>query len=172
MISHQQNCDIEDEVKTTLFKVVNISILYVNHEHQFFNPLAPEGCSINSKSIIFKLIIRNSGLDTWCEIAHGWMPQNLTNEKSTLVWVIAWCQAITCANVDWEQCRHIASLGNNELMHTRTKWAHERQVVNGTWGVSTFLEQWMSVPRLNNQDFCAYLWFSRHVWKQTRQICG
>ena len=28
---------------------------------------------------------------THCEIAAGWMPQNLTDEKSTLVQVMAWC---------------------------------------------------------------------------------
>ena len=42
--------------------------------------------------IIFKLIIQNSSLGAHCGIAVRWMPQNLTNEKSTLVQVMAWCR--------------------------------------------------------------------------------
>ena len=44
-------------------------------------------------------------------IALRWMPQDLTNEKSTLVQVTVWCsrqQAITWANVDPNLCRHMA----------------------------------------------------------------
>ena len=42
------------------------------------------------------------------------MPMNLTNGKSTLVQVIRQ-QAITWANVDPDLCRHMTSLGHNEL---------------------------------------------------------
>ena len=51
------------------------------------NSLAPEICGSNFKSIIFILIIQG----THCEIAARRMPQNLTDEKSTLVQVMAWC---------------------------------------------------------------------------------
>ena len=40
--------------------------------------------------VIFNLIIQDSSLDTHYEIALRWMPQNLTNEKSTLVQVMSW----------------------------------------------------------------------------------
>ena len=49
------------------------------------------------------------------------MPLDLTDDKSTLVQVMAWCrqatkqQAITWANVDLDLCRHMVSLGHNEL---------------------------------------------------------
>ena len=46
------------------------------------------------------------------------MPLDLTDDKSTLVQVMAWCrrqQAITSANVDPDLCRQMASLGLNEL---------------------------------------------------------
>ena len=63
---------------------------------QWVNSLAPGKCSINFKSIIFKLTIQKSSLGTCCEIAlRRRMPQNLTNEKSTLVQVMAWCCQIT-----------------------------------------------------------------------------
>ena len=47
-----------------------------------------------------------------------WMPQNLTDDKSTLVQV--WLggirqQAICWVNVDPDLCRHMASLGVNDL---------------------------------------------------------
>ena len=48
------------------------------------------------------------------------MPMDLTDGKSTLVQVMAWChqqQAITWANVDPDLCRHMVSLGPNELTH-------------------------------------------------------
>ena len=59
------------------------------------NPLAPGRCENNFKSKIFKLYhvyIKNSSLGTHCEIALRWMPQNLINEKSTLVQVMACCR--------------------------------------------------------------------------------
>ena len=49
------------------------------------------------------------------------MPLDLTDDKSTLVQVMAWCrQAISWANVDLDLCCHMhdmASLGHNELTH-------------------------------------------------------
>ena len=46
------------------------------------------------------------------------MPQDLTDDKSTLVQVMAWCrmqQAITWTSVDQDLQRHMASLCPNEL---------------------------------------------------------
>ena len=47
------------------------------------------------------------------EIALRWMSLDLTDDKSTLAQVMAWCQqqAITRANGDPELCRQMASLG-------------------------------------------------------------
>ena len=47
------------------------------------------------KSIVFKLITQISSLATYCNIAVRWMPQNLTNEKSTLVRIMVWCLEAT-----------------------------------------------------------------------------
>ena len=46
----------------------------------------------NFKGIIFKLIILKSIQGTRYEIVLIWMPHNLSNEKSTLVRVMAWCR--------------------------------------------------------------------------------
>ena len=75
----------------------------------------------NFKSVIFKLIIQNSSMGFRCLIALRWMPQDLTDEKSTLVQVIAWCHQATSHNLS--QCWpgpycHVASLGHNELRNT------------------------------------------------------
>ena len=45
-------------------------------------------CGSDFISIMFKLIIHN----TCCEITVRWMPLNITNQKSTFVHVMAWCQ--------------------------------------------------------------------------------
>ena len=62
---------------------------------QIINPLAPERCSNNNKSVNFKLIAQNSNLVTHCEIALRWMSQNFTHKKSTLVQAMAWCRQAT-----------------------------------------------------------------------------
>ena len=46
-----------------------------------YNSLALGRCDSNFKTVIFKLIIQNRSLDTSCEIALRWMPQNFTNGK-------------------------------------------------------------------------------------------
>ena len=72
--------------------------------------------NLNGILDIFKHILV---IDEWgisCEIALIWMSLDFTDDQSTLV---AWRQqAITWANVDQDLCRHMASLGYNELkMH-------------------------------------------------------
>ena len=52
------------------------------------------------------------------EITLWWMSLDLSDDKSTLFQVMTWyrkAQAITRANVDADLCRHMASLGHNEL---------------------------------------------------------
>ena len=52
-------------------------------------------CGSDLKNTIFKLIIQNYSLSTCCEIALWWMPQNITNKKSRLVQIMAWCRQAT-----------------------------------------------------------------------------
>ena len=62
--------------------------------HIYWGPssVVPKRCGSNFESIIFKLIRQNSNLSTRCEIPFRWIPQNLTNGKSTLVQMMAWCR--------------------------------------------------------------------------------
>ena len=65
----------------------------------YFNTLNPGRFVSNFKSFIFKPILNNS-LGTHCDIALRLMPQNLTNEKSTLVPIMSWChQALVLINL-------------------------------------------------------------------------
>ena len=54
-----------------------------------FNPLASGRCGTDLKNIIVKLITQNSSMGRHYETALWWTPQNLTNEKSTSVQVMA-----------------------------------------------------------------------------------
>ena len=60
-----------------------------------FNSLAPEKFEWNFRHVIFKQILV---IDSWgisCEIALDWMSLDLTEDKSTLVQVMAWCRQAT-----------------------------------------------------------------------------
>ena len=66
---------------------------YINSDgvHIYINSLAPGRCGSNFESI-FKLILQISSLGTCCEIALMGLLQNVANEKSILVQVMAWCR--------------------------------------------------------------------------------
>ena len=49
------------------------------------NSLAPGRCSFYHKLVIFKLISRRDISSISCKIALGWMPQDLTDDWSTLI---------------------------------------------------------------------------------------
>ena len=61
-----------------------------------------------------------NGLNTRNEIGLMWMSQHFTNEKSTLVQVMAWCRQTTShclSQCRLRSCRHTTSLNHNELIH-------------------------------------------------------
>ena len=62
-------------------------------------------------SSLDKLILSFDGWNISCEIALGRLSMDFTDDKLTLVQVMAWCrrkQAITWANVHPDICRHMA----------------------------------------------------------------
>ena len=67
-----------------------------------FNSLAPWRFQFNFRKVIFKLNLVNGGWGISYEIALRWMPQDLTNDKSTLVQVMAWCRQAASHNLS--QC--------------------------------------------------------------------
>ena len=56
---------------------------------KWVNSLAPGSCG--SEFTIFKLISRIDIMNISCEIAFKWMPQDLSDNKSTFVQVRSWC---------------------------------------------------------------------------------
>ena len=68
---------------------------------QWVNSLETWRYGSNFKCITFKLIIQNRSFGIWCEIALRWIPQNFTNEKSTLLQVMAWCHQATSHYLSW-----------------------------------------------------------------------
>ena len=83
--------------------VVEIMYTYLTHW-----PL--RGSGVNSKIMIFEIIIQSSISGTCSEMVFWLISLNLTYEKSTLVQVIDWChqqQAIIWANVDTDVCHHM-----------------------------------------------------------------
>ena len=61
---------------------------------QWVNSLAPGRCGCNLKLVILQLISRIDVLST-CEIALRWKKQDLTDDKSALAQVMAWCRQAT-----------------------------------------------------------------------------
>ena len=85
------------------------------------NSLAPGKFQYNlgpkKKQLTSKLILVNSGWGISYEIALRWMPLDLTDDKSTLVQVIAWCRQATshCLSQCWPR-----STSPNRV--TRPQW--------------------------------------------------
>ena len=72
-------------------KTMHVVKIFLGGWEGSFNSLATGRCGRSFKSIIFKLIIQNSRLDPCSEIALRWMPQDITDDKSILVQIMAWC---------------------------------------------------------------------------------
>ena len=138
------------------------------------NSLAPGICINNLESIILKHMLRIKFKSTACKIALRWVPQNLTNKKSTLVQVMAWCnrqQAITWANVDPDLCRHMASKGNNGLTLVDVSGVWQPWINNGGLSLPQqhYISQWECLMATANDQY--KVWECQHqsdilLWKR------
>ena len=87
-----------------------------------FNSLAPGRSEWDSKNVIFNLVLLIGIFRSSHHNALRWMPQDLTDDKSTLVQVMAWCCQATSHYLSqcWlSSCRLMASLGHNKLRCSR-----------------------------------------------------
>ena len=66
-----------------------------NLHHIFLNSLAPGKFEWNFRYLIFQIISVIVGRVISCELALRWMSLGLTDDKSTLVLVMAWCHQAT-----------------------------------------------------------------------------
>ena len=131
----------------------------------FVNSLAPGKSGFNFKSVIFHLVLLIGIFRSYDDNALRWMSRDLSEDKSTLVQVRAWCghqQAITWANVDPDLCRHMASLGHNELTHRPLGGVNENFIrkailtltlVTDGWNISCeIVPRWMSVDLTDDKS--------------------
>ena len=65
------------------------------HGEILINSLAPGKIEWNFRSLIFQIISVIDGWGISCELTLRWMSLDLTNDKSTLVQVMAWCRQAT-----------------------------------------------------------------------------
>ena len=97
---------------------------------QAINSLAPGKFEWNFRHVIFKQILVIDGWGISCEIALSWKPQDLTDDKSTLVQVMAWCHQATSHylsqcwprslspyGVTWPQWVELSQWWHGSLMH-------------------------------------------------------
>ena len=75
--------------------MMNEKVKIVWADELAFNSLAPGRFQFNFRKVIFKLTLVNGGWSISYKIALRWMPQDLTDDKSTLVQVMAWCHQAT-----------------------------------------------------------------------------
>ena len=85
-----------------------------------FNSLAPGRFQFNIRKLIFKQGLVNGTWDITYEIVLRWMPLDLTDDKSTVVQVMAWCRQAT--NHYLSQCWP-RSISPNGV--TRPQWVNK-----------------------------------------------
>ena len=78
--------------QTTLHGITMISRVGISCH---LNSLAPRRFECDSKNVIFNLVLLIGIFRSFHDNALGWMPQDLTDDKSTLVQVMAWCRQAT-----------------------------------------------------------------------------
>ena len=82
-----------------IIKIINASLCHkgtMNQiREQWVNSLAPGRSECDSKNIIFNLVLLIGIFRSSHDNAVWWMPQDLSDDKSTLVQVMAWCHQAT-----------------------------------------------------------------------------
>ena len=78
--------------KTTVLKQI---LSWTQPGHLCFNSLAPGRSECDSKNVIFNLVLLIGIFRSSHDNALRWMPQDLTDDKSTFVQVMAWCRQAT-----------------------------------------------------------------------------
>ena len=89
----------------------------IHDSHQLTNSLAPGRSEFNFRQVIFSLIFCDWWLMRLLQNALRWTSLDLTDVKSTLVQVMAWCRQATSHYLS--QCCHMLSLSYKEL---NPKW--------------------------------------------------
>ena len=60
-----------------------------------FNSLSPEECGFDLNCVILKCLVVITFISISSAIAFGWMAEDPTDGKSTMVHVMAWCSQVS-----------------------------------------------------------------------------
>ena len=93
----------------------NNSLVVSKYIAKRFNSLAPGRSECDSKTVIFYLVLLMGILRSSHDNALQWIPQDLTDDKSTLVQVMAWCRQATSHYLSSCWPSSMTSLGHSEL---------------------------------------------------------
>ena len=85
-------CPIYNKTKNTCDHFTHLEIIPILVRSNLVNSLAPGKFEWNFRHVIFKQILLIGDWGLSCEIALTWKPQDLTDDKSTLVQVMALCR--------------------------------------------------------------------------------
>ena len=82
-----------------VFTVTSVETIFLSANKDLvtdpLNSLAPGRIQRNFWKLIFQLILVIDGWSISCKIVLKWMPMDLTDGKSTVVYVMAWCRQAT-----------------------------------------------------------------------------
>ena len=132
--------------------------------HFNVNSLPPRKFEWNFRYLIFQIISVIDGRVISCELALWWMSLDLTDEKTTLVQVMAWCHQAT---------RHQALSHYLSQCWPRSLWPYgvtRPQSVNSLWpgdaigqhrSGSTFVQVmacWLKAPSHYLNQYCHHQW--------------
>ena len=90
-----------------------------------FNSLAPGKFEWHFRYLISQIISVIDGWGISCELAFRWMPLDLTDDKSTLVQVMAWCHQATSHYLSQWWPRSLSPYGA-----TRPQWVNSQKTPN------------------------------------------
>ena len=88
------------------------------------NSLAPGRFEQNFRKVIVKLISVTDGWVIFCKIALIWMSVDLTDDKSTLVQVMAWCRQATSHYLSQCWLRSMWPYGVTRKEWVKLAWLH------------------------------------------------
>ena len=108
------------QITGSRFRILNSLV----PERCSINSLAPGGLDYNLKLVNFKLISMINILRIFCEIVVRWIPQHLTDHRSMLAQVMAWCRQATSHYLS--QCWP-GSLSPNDV--TSPQWVNFKNTI-------------------------------------------
>ena len=120
------------------------------------NSLAPGRFQWTFIYVIFKFILVTDGWDISCEIALLWMSMGLTDDKSTLVQVLAWCRQATSHYLSqcWSRSMALCGVSRPWLVDRNISAPYTVTNKSSVWGHGGYIcKPRKTIVRYSLQDF-------------------